>query len=77
VARIGGDEALPRNLGRFNRPRLDFSVLGPLQVREDSGPLDLPSPMERALPHGVERLAAAAATLALGAVISELRTEGG
>ena len=29
------------------------------------------------LPHGVERLAAAAATLALGAVISELRTEGG
>ena len=44
-----GDEAMPRNLGRFNRPRLDFSVLGPLQVRGDSGPVDLPSPMERAL----------------------------
>ncbi len=44
-----GDEAMPRNLGRFNRPRLDFSVLGPLQVRGESGPVDLPSPMERAL----------------------------
>ena len=44
-----GDEAMPRNLGRFNRPRLDFSVLGPLLVRGDDGPIDLPSPMERAL----------------------------
>jgi WD40 repeat protein/DNA-binding SARP family transcriptional activator len=40
---------MPRNLGRFNRPRLDFSVLGPLQVRGDDGPIDLPSPLERAL----------------------------
>lgn len=40
---------MPRNLGRLNRPRLDFSVLGPLQVRGDDGPIDLPSPMERAL----------------------------
>jgi hypothetical protein len=44
-----GDEAMPRNLGRLNRPRLDFSVLGPLQVRGDDGPVDLPSPLERAL----------------------------
>ncbi|HET6918271.1 MAG TPA: BTAD domain-containing putative transcriptional regulator, partial [Jiangellaceae bacterium] len=40
---------MPRNLGRLNRPRLDFSVLGPLQVRGDDGPVDLPSPLERAL----------------------------
>jgi WD40 repeat protein/DNA-binding SARP family transcriptional activator len=40
---------MPRNLGRLNRPRLDFSVLGTLQVRGDDGPVDLPSPLERAL----------------------------
>ena len=44
-----GDEAMPRSTERRFRTRLVFSVLGPLQVRGDAGPIDLPSPKERAL----------------------------
>jgi WD40 repeat protein/DNA-binding SARP family transcriptional activator len=64
---------MPRNLGQFNRPRLDFSVLGPLLVRGDSGPVDLPSPMERALlAHLVAR---AGRTVSTDELIDTLWTE--
>jgi DNA-binding SARP family transcriptional activator/WD40 repeat protein len=44
-----GDDAMARNSGVLPRSKLEFAVLGPLQVRSDAGQLALPSTKERAL----------------------------
>ncbi len=44
-----GDEAMARNPGVLPRSKLEFAVLGPLQVCSDAGQIALPSVKERAL----------------------------